>query len=477
MGIQLDWQIEADQTHQRNQEDPSQRRRRRRNRLRLILIALTIALVLAGVGVAIILRLQAVSGRVENDLRAVVNAELVALRIGDETAYMNMHRTTNQPWLERQRAYFQDYQSLKESGRVLPDSEVVTVAIDDQRARVVVQQTVDSIPQQQVWFYWQYEDLVEADDEQGGWRRVPPDVEFWGDEATLENDVSRVIFNELDADLARALAPRLDAWWSDGCAWLGCAAPPPDLEVIIDPRAGIPLAWEPEDGWRLRVLSPYLSGRVPVSQDVPSGIERDLSRAIAERLIAYASEGRIRYAPADENVVNFDMEWVYDALREWLIGQYRQQPAPFMDSIVQTFGPEAVTRIASTPLSSRQIDALGPLLVPGASGLLALDRGALSAIDWTPFFQWRLRLERQRLQNEDLDGFFTLYETGNFNEAANARAFDGAYRTSPPETLTNVAFSTRADGTLVALVEAADLNSNIVQISFVWNGDTFLRVN
>ncbi len=477
MGIQLDWQIQADQTQQRDQEDPENRRRRRRNRFRMVVIALLLAAVLAVVGMLVILRLQAVGQRAENDLRAVVEAELVALRIGDEEAFLAVHRTTNEPWLERQRGFFDEYQSLKETGRVQPDSEIMNVEIDDQRGRVLVRQTVDRVPQQQVWFYWQYEDLVENNDERGGWRRVPPDVTFWGDEQTLENDASRVVYYELDADLAEVLAPRVDAWWVEGCQWLGCASAPPDLELIIDPQAGIRLAWEPQDGWRLRMVSPFLSGRVPQTDDLPPSVAGDLARALAERLINYASQGRIIYAAEADASINFDMDWVYYQLRDWLMGRYIGTSAPFMESLVASFGDTIPARIATTPSNSRQINALAPMLVPGASGLMSLDVATLQAIQWGPFFEWRLRLERERLLSEDLDSFFALYEQGNFNDAANARAFDMAYRASAPEQVVGVTFSARADGQPVAVLQVQDATGTPAQISFAWMGDTFLRVN
>lgn len=476
MGIQLDWQVEVQQTRQRDQEDPESRQRRRRARWRLLMLAALVALVVCAVVVGIAWRLDQVAQREQDDLRAAVEAELNAIRIGSLDAYMNMQRSASEPWLENQRIVFQEYQNLKQGGRLSGETKVVAQIIDESRARVIVEETIDGIAYRQAWFYWRYES-ANSDDQQIGWRHVPPDVTFWGEEKTIERPHLSLTYCELDEAFALALADRVDGWWALGCTLLACNPPPPKLELIIDPQAGIPLAWEPDDGWRLRLISPLLNGRVSAVTPLSPALDAHYAGILAGRLLTYVSGAKLQFT-TQENLIAFDSTWLKYQLRDWLAGEFTGQPlSPFVSSLVTAFGSEVPSRLAATLTDGGQINLLAPALDPAKTNLTEFDAATLGQIDWRGFFEWRLSLERQRLLSADLDNFFALYETGNFNEAANLRAYDPAYRSSPPESVTAVAFSYRADGTLVALVDVTGADGAAAQISFAWYADTFLRVN
>lgn len=475
MGIQLDWQIEAEHTEQRDTEDPESRRRRRRQRRQLLLAILFVAMVICGVVGFLLWRVNQLEQRVEDDLRAAVDAELAAIRIGNQSAFMNIQRSASEPWLDSQRALFVEYQTLKQAQRLSPDSEIVDVAIDEQRGRVVLHEQIDGITYRQVWFYWNYEPL-EGEEEISGWRHVPQDWTFWGDEQTLEGEGYQLTYYELDAPHAQAIANRLDSWWQQACTWVACPTPPDTLEIIIDPQAGIRYTWEPQTGWKLRVLSPLVTGRVPINTDTPTGFEFDTARAITERLIDHATSGRLQYI-FENALIAFDTTWVKYELRDWIAGQMTGQPSPFINSLVALYGDGVVPALVQQVSDGGQIDSLAPMVNPQIASFADLDDATLNQIEWRPFFEWRLGLERERLRSGDFDNYFALYESGSNNAAAQARAANGTFALTMPERVEAVAFTRRPDLTLVALLTLVDDTGNTTQTSYVWTGDTFIRVD
>src|SRR5688572_4550888 len=114
MGIKLDWEIEAEQSHVRNSgEDKESVRQRRQARLRLLLIVGALALVIIAVFVGVLLRLKQVDYDIEQRLRNTVDAEVAALRIGDRSAFLANQRSATDDWLLAQEQMFDQYQALK----------------------------------------------------------------------------------------------------------------------------------------------------------------------------------------------------------------------------------------------------------------------------------------------------------------------------------------------------------------------------
>lgn len=88
-----------------------------------------------------------------------------------------------------------------------------------------------------------------------------------------------------------------------------------------------------------------------------------------------------------------------------------------------------------------------------------------------------MQLEHERLLAGDMGNFYVLYEGAEANQTAIARASDATYRVNPVETVQSVAFSTRPDGTMAVVLSVVDAAGVPAQTQFMWNGDTFLRVN
>ena len=103
MGIHLDWEVEAEQTHtQRAGEEPLSARKRRLARLRFLLFILVLLGIFAGLVGVVVWRLQALDSQVEQALRSTVEAEVVALRLGDFIAFSSAQRSASGDWLQSQ---------------------------------------------------------------------------------------------------------------------------------------------------------------------------------------------------------------------------------------------------------------------------------------------------------------------------------------------------------------------------------------
>jgi len=508
MGIQLDWQLQADQTQQTDLEDPMARRQRRQARRQMCMASLVVACVVAGVAALITWRLTQHETRAKDNLQAAAQAQLNALRLGQAEAYMSLQigddapyaldvqgqpvlntQGTPQPnpwadWRALQRQQFNDYQLLKQNRQLGTQSDILSVYIDseeERRGRVVVQEFINGQAQQAVWFYWYSgaratsldEALDESEDKTIGWRRVPPDAEFWGEEATLDYPHTRFTYYELDAVYAPALAQVIEATWVSFCTRLPCPESLPALTVHLDPKTGLPYIWEPEGGWRLRLLSPLMLGRVPADGSLPADWTNSVRRILAERALNHLSGGRLFY-PTEAEAMDYDTAWVKAELRDWLA----EGDSPFIESLSQVFGAGAVMALVQTWTPNAQINTLAPALSPSLVSLAMLDPAVLGQIAWGDFFAWRLALEKTRLQANAIEAYFSLYENGAFNAAADARAYGPAYRNAAPLSVTSVAFSFRADGALAALVSTQDATGAAGgQTTFVWVGDTFLRAD
>jgi len=91
MGINMDWEIEAEQSRvSTTGEDKEAARRRRLARVRLLGFILILLLVAGAVVGAVALRLRQVDEQTEQALRATVDAEIAALRIGDRATFLSV---------------------------------------------------------------------------------------------------------------------------------------------------------------------------------------------------------------------------------------------------------------------------------------------------------------------------------------------------------------------------------------------------
>ena len=423
MGIKLDWQVESEQTRVEATEDPAARRQRRRARNRLLLLIIGLGAVVALIAALIIWRLDRLDEQIKNDLVDTVQVEVTALRIGDYANFMAVQRSASETFLLEQSQRFETYQQLKQTNQVELPGTVVDVTIDNLRGRVVVEEIIDGVPYHVVWFYWYYEEGGESG--QKGWRHVPADLTFWGGERELDREHVRVVYREMDALLAEVLASRLEEWWTAGCAQLGCLAELPRLRVEIVAEHTGAVQWDPLNDWSLQVASPLVD-RARADAPVPPVLEQEVVAMISERLAYFATGTPLGSGDAT------DSAWLHGELARWLAGQLLNAPDPggFVETLLAQYGLGAVNSMVQTTLPTLDIALTA---VTGVSmPLLSTDQ--LNNLAWADFFQWRLVLEFQLLNQPDSGGLFlTLYdqEQSFAYSAAQLRLEDPAYAARP----------------------------------------------
>ncbi len=402
MGIRLDWQVESEQSRVRATEDPEARRARRAAQRRFVGWLLALAGVVLALGAGILWRLQRVETGLRQDLLDTVEIEVTALRLGDFPNFMAVQRSASESFILDQSRRFQDYQALKQAHRITLTGDVLDVAIDQQRARVMLRELIDGVPYRVLWFYWYYKDGQTSD--RAGWRHVPDDLTFWGDEATIERGPVRIAYRALDQSLAEALAPRLETWWLQSCVWLGCTTPPA-LRVEIVAERPSSVKWSERDPWTLRITSPLVT-RARADVALTPELERTVAEEVAARLVRYAAG---ETTPLDTS----DAAWLHADMSAWLADRLVTPVEPgapsFVESVVARHGTRAPGLILAALRGGASLsDALAAAT---GSPLATMSVDQLSALQWAGFFEWRLALEARLLFEAGNQGaYLALYD-------------------------------------------------------------------
>ncbi len=475
MGIRLDWQVESEQSRIRATEDPAAQRRRQRARRQIMLLLVLVVAVLGLIGALILWRLQHVDDQIRRDLLDTVSVEVAALRVGDFANYMAVQRSSSDSFLLEQSRRFEDYQMLKASHRVALTGEVISATIDKQRARVVLEEIIDGVPYHVVWFYWRYEDG--ATSPQSGWRHVPDDLTFWGEERTLTGTHARLTYRDLDEALAQALRPRLDEWWERGCAALTCVAALPPLRVEIVAERPKTVEWAAPDPGLLRVSSP-LVGRARADLPLAPELQVEIVRQLAARLVRYVG-GEVALP------VYSDAAWLQDELTGWLAAQMDEQsPAapPFMRSLIAQYGAGAPLTLLAALSPQMALDDALTALTGVAMPLLTVDQ--LNSLAWEGFFQWRLALEPQLVtQPANSGAFLDLYDLQSVAASSEAalRLESPAYAAQPVPQVVAVTIGRDAASQTYAYAETTrtDNGVTIPAGTVIWrlSSGTWKRVN
>jgi hypothetical protein len=419
MGIQLDWQVESEKSvKQRAKEDPAARRRRFMNLLRLIVSLLVLLSVIAGVVYVVSQRLNEVEQTLESVLSDTVQAEVAALRIGDQRAFMDLQRSATDDWYQQQEATFEDYQRLLRNTDIQLTGVTRDVVIDGQRGRVQIEEIINGVPFVRTWFYWDYEPVYEVNAEgeetlaeDGGWRHVPPDYEFWGAQRLDESERLRLRYRAVDDLFAEQLRTGLNAWLDDACGFLlDCAGLP---RVTVDVIAA-PLErpfWHNDNPWQMIVPSPYM-GQARADMPFDTEMQVKVAELLAQRLIDEAMS-------ADNVVYPRDAYYLRSAAISWLVGRFVQLETNtfLMTSIVRHYGEAALARL----LDAMQADSDMAII----SSVLNEPNLATTNLDWRDLLTWRLVTENDLIQRDDRVGLLTLYDTRDADVMSSAnRRYD-----------------------------------------------------
>lgn len=399
MGIRLDWEIEADKTTVRTAgEDPEAQRRRRAARFRLLVTVVVLLIVMGGVAAYFAYRYYESNLRIENLLRDTVAAEVAALRIGNWRAFEEIQYSADIDWLPHQRTTFEDYERLllrNENARLT--GRILDLTIDDRRARVHVEEIIDGVPYERVWFYWRWQPEYDAQDNitfEGGWRHGPPDYQFWGEHQIYEKPFVTVDHFGVDHELAMLMGDRLDEWVSVACTAIPCGSLP-RVTVEIRPEDNPELAWSPTDPWKLLVTSPYVNR---ARSDLPfePSMQIETASLLAERLVQHVAGGIDPVFPADAY-------YIRQAIISWLVGRFVliDTNSFMIASLAENYGAEAVGKLIGSLQPDSDVRVISEITGAG------LDE---SRIDWRDFFTWRMVLENELSSRQD-PAFLTLYDT------------------------------------------------------------------
>ncbi|MEP7286321.1 MAG: hypothetical protein ABI947_11190 [Chloroflexota bacterium] len=393
MGIRLDWEVDSERVSHRSGEDPDGRKQRRQQRLRLLFFTFGIMIALCAIGAVIWYRLYTVDEQLKRELIETVQAETANLRAGNFAQYIAIQRTApGGSWFQDQIERFRRYQDLKTKSSVKLTGNVLSTEIDGSRGRAVVEEIIDGVTYETVWFYWRYND---------GWRHVPSDFTFWGDQKDMTGKVSTISYSQLDAPLAQALASRVDKWWSDACGYLGCSQVP-KLTVEITANEVDQVQWDSKKDNTLLVPSPLASGdRTRVDTILSDQMEDSIAAMLATRAFDLATSN-LRPIPTA------DAAWLRQATIDWLtytfVGRGDPVRVSFIQSLKDHYGTAGLVNV---------IHALTPSTDIGVVGVALKQPIELLALDWRMFFQWRLEVEKTLIARNDVAGFQALWDAAN----------------------------------------------------------------
>jgi hypothetical protein len=452
MSVKLEWEIESEQRFVREEsgEDPESRRRRRRRRLWVLLIPLVLLAIVVVFAVFVLWRLRQADARIERNLQDTVDAEIATLRLGDQRAFLDFQRSATDDWMQAQRNSFDTYQTQKIAGSVQLTGRILDVTVDGTRARVQVEEIVDSAPYVRTWFYWRYDD---------GWHHVPPDYTFWGESALLEADRFSILYQAVDAPLARAMQTQVASWLATGCASLDCAGLAP-IRIEVQPAPGLKTAWNSEDAWRLQVRSPYTNlARADAPFDF--ALQFEVANLLAERLVAVAAGEMQPVYPADAF-------YLYSSLSSWLVGRFVSinTNAFLLESLATNYGAQAPGQLLQSLTPEASVDVLTAITGPLAQANL----------DWRDFLTWRLALEDELMNRQDEANFLGLYHTGD--EQVRALAYE-RYNAGPSGArwvVTSVQSDTLPDGG-VQVRALAEMGEQRLEALFQLVNGRWRRVN
>jgi hypothetical protein len=392
MGIRLDWEIEAEQAQIKSaREDGVLARQRRVARLRLLIFILVVAAVFGGIAALVTWRLRTVDDQIAQLLRNTVDAEVTALRIGDQAAFLAAQRSASEDWVQQQTLLFKDYQQMKLQQDIQLTGQILDLTINDSRARAEVQEIIDGVPYSHIWFYWRYDD---------GWRHVPPDYTFWGDVQTYQGQGVSVRYQTVDARLAAAMGTAVENWLKIGCAALTCGEQP-DINIDVLPDDALQIGWSASNPWQMQMPSPYTQR---ARSDMPFDLDLQFSVAnlVAERLLAVSSPNVQPTYPADAY-------YLRQAIVSWMVGRFVQVDtnAFVIDSLAKNAGDAAVGRLLQAMQPNSDVSILAQV-----AGVSSLDQANL---DWRDFLTWRLVTEDELIRRRDDANFLLLYDTRDEN--------------------------------------------------------------
>ncbi len=422
MGIQLDWEIESRQAGKSKGEDEDIKRTRRRRLIRFFLFVGILVGIASGIVYAVVNQLSAAEQQLGDLLVETVEAEVGALRIGDNATFMALQRSATNEWYLVQEQTFEDYQELKSTEDIQLIGRVLDTEIDGQRGRVLVEEIINGVPYTRVWFYWRYSD---------GWRHLPPDYTFWGETNTHLGQHVNVRYQAVDEPFADALSTQLDSWIAWACPALGCTDLP-KINVDVLATTEDLLRWSENNTWQLLIQSPFVEG---ARTDLPfeSEIQLDVANVLAERLVNITSNGLAPTYPTDA-------VYLRSAIVSWLVGRFVQMDmnSSLIDSFARTYSDAKVGELLRTLTPQSDMNVIANTIGQPVEQ---------TNLDWTDFLTWRLQVEDELIAQRDEVNWLNLYDTRDEQVRTTAYARFNANMFPEPTEVTSVMMQSAPDGT------------------------------
>lgn len=446
MGVDFRWEIDAAEDQARQGGEAGRKGGRLRARLLLpVFFALVCALIAAGIH----LRLREVNQQQEALLRAGVAAEVTALRLGDENAFLQLQDGVDARRQQTWRAEFDAWQARKLEGDDPPGGGVHALALDGERAWVQVEETINGEARLHTWFY-----RLTAE----GWRRVSAAAGWRGAARSWRGEQLRIDYDDIDASLVAQLAPQLEAWLALGCGLLACEAAPL-LKAQVVAQAMEP-SWSTESSWLLLLPSPAAGMARPGATLEPE-LRESAAHLLAGRLlreqVGEAGPGWTREAA-----------WLRASAGAWLAGRMlaRDGGQRLLESLSTHYGEEAVARVMQALHPGTTLQLL--VEVTGADGPHA------ARLDWSDLLAWQLGLEADLRRRGERDAFLSLYDGRDESLAVLARARYTVGEFNGPPTVENVAPVAGADGSVLLRADVRHAGG-VVPVQFRWVEGRWLR--
>lgn len=432
MGIELKWDVDAaDEQTQPGVVGKRGRRRPWKGLVRLVFLFLVLGLVAAG----FYLRLREVDAQQENLLRASVEAEITALRLGDAQAFQRFQDSEDPAHQLAWRELFDAWQVRKVESNAR-GGEVVTLAIGGEDAWVQVEEIINGETWLHTWFYRRSGD---------GWLHVSPLAGWRGQARSHRSGGLRIDYDDIDAPLVTALAQLLESWLESGCLLLNCSSIPV-LNVQVLARPGAPV-WSTANSWLLLLPSPR-AGLVRQGDAPGAGLREESAKLLAKRLLLEI---------AGQPGPNWSREagWLHASAGAWLADRMLQAESGqhLLQSLAANHGDEALSALIGGLEPGSTLD-----LVATVTGVPDLHDAAL---DWRDLLHWQLEQESVTRLAGEVDAFLALYDLRDDALGVLARARLVAGEFIGPHSVEEVTRVSAADGSALLRARVRDASGAV----------------
>lgn len=357
MGIRLDWEVESESGSEAVAEDVAILEAQRRRQIltqRVWMIGAAVMII----GAALLaLRARQVHGQRLDALNATVEAEALALRLGDKNRFMALQGASSS-WRSEQGRNFDIFQNA--NPKITVTDEIVAMEINGDEARVSVRVIVGNEEKTAIWLY--------GYSAESGWRHIGTEAEPWARQV-IEANGYRIEYEITDQETAAEIDEIMRGWWFSAQALSGMKEPLLVTIVLDDQKQR--MVWEDKGETRLIVPSRDQDGGETKLFD--PAFYRAFSMQLADRWMRYALDDR-EFAPEDS--------WIEAETQLWMRQIFDPQAIapPVLSQLTAAFGidfvPNLLLALREKPQISIELamDQAMSTSAPGAVASGRLDR-------------------------------------------------------------------------------------------------------